>query len=87
MGTFNTSVKFQNWANMYAKHEKEEKQKNETQEVFKEFCESTSLHGYSYLFIGKGSLHICIKTSYSILRAGSSNNFEIAAFLKGSDWL
>ena len=28
-----------------------------------------------------------IKTSYSIFRAGSSNNFEIAAFLKGSDWL
>ena len=26
-----------------------------------------------------------IKTSYSIFRAGSSNDFEIAAFLKGSD--
>ena len=28
-----------------------------------------------------------LKTSYSIFRAGSSNEFEIAAFLKWSDWL
>ena len=27
-------------------------EKAETKNVFKEFCESTSLHGYSYLFIG-----------------------------------
>ena len=28
-----------------------------------------------------------IKTSYSIFSAGSSKDFEIAAFLKRSDWL
>mgnify|MGYP001375651629 CR=1 FL=1 len=27
-------------------------EKAETKNVFKDFCESTSLHGYSYLFIG-----------------------------------
>ena len=30
---------------------------------------------------------LILKTSYSIFRAGSSNDFEIAAFLKGSDCL
>ena len=27
-------------------------EKAETKNVFKDFCESTSLHGYNYLFIG-----------------------------------
>ena len=46
---------------MYPEHNK--KQKNEVKAVFKDFCESTSLHGYSYLFLGKGPLYIRILDS------------------------
>ena len=61
IGSLNFSVTFYFSGSMYS--EQEQKHKNEIKAVFKEFCESTSLHGYSYLFIGKGPLYIWIPGS------------------------
>ena len=42
---------------MYSgKGPKKKNGKVEIKRVFKEFCESISLHGYGYLFIGKDNL-------------------------------
>ena len=30
--------------------------KNQTAKIFKDFCQSTSLHGYSYLYIGESKI-------------------------------
>ena len=43
---------------------KGQKRPNETAKVFKEFCESTSLHGYPYLYIANS---ICSKILWSIV--------------------
>ena len=39
-------------------------EKAETKNVFKDFCESTSLHGYNYLFIGNS---IVLKIIWTIV--------------------
>ena len=45
------TIQIQFTIDMYPKQQFE-MEKAETKNVFKDFCESTSLHGYSYLFIG-----------------------------------